>query len=100
MHRLMDAQTIRISMPNTEQNKAQWVVFIGDEMAELKFDTEGITDCPMNGRATQEECLGCKYYRQYDLPWGVEIACIYEDVFPELKDFAGLEDCIYSKEAK
>ena len=48
-------------------------------MTEISFDTEGVTDCPMNGKAKPEECFGCNYCKvdSDDL-----IArCIYENVF-------------------
>jgi len=48
-------------------------------MRELKFDTEGITSCPMNEIATREDCMDCKYLDIRE----TEMACIYEDVFPE-----------------
>jgi hypothetical protein len=55
-------------------------------MKEITFDTEGITDCPMNGKVTRWECFGCKYrkiYPKYDFLADV---CIYEDVFVELAE--------------
>ena len=57
-------------------------------MTEISFDTEGVTDCPMNGKATIDECMECIYCK----PLGnivaslSDVRCIYEDVFPELKD--------------
>jgi len=48
-------------------------------MTELKFDTEGITDCPMNGVATAQECIDCIYHKAHE---NVD-ECIYEDIFSE-----------------
>ena len=50
-------------------------------MTELIFDGEGVTDCPMNGKATKVECACCDYLKDNG-----GASCIYEDVFPELKD--------------
>ena len=51
----------------------------GGEMTEISFDTEGVTDCPMNGKAKPEECFGCNYCK---VDSGDLIAkCIYENVF-------------------
>lgn len=47
-------------------------------MTELKFDTEGITDCPMKGKATSMECLDCIYRKVTEV-----IECIYKDIFTE-----------------
>ena len=57
-------------------------------MTEISFDTEGVTDCPMNGEATINECRECKYLKSfaYGNETGFGADCIYEDVFPELKD--------------
>jgi len=63
-------------------------------MTILKFDTEGITSCPMNEIATKEECLKCGYIKGLiNFEEGnmkivncyVEggLICIYKDVFPE-----------------
>ena len=53
-------------------------------MTELKFDTEGITDCPMEkGRATWEECEQCIYCKPYEID-GVQ--CIYKDIFTKEKE--------------
>ena len=54
-------------------------------MTELKFDTEGKTDCPMKGKATSKECLDCIYRIQtpkmsHD---GYIEGCIYKDIFTE-----------------
>jgi len=48
-------------------------------MIKLTYDTEGITSCPMNGTATWEECMDCKYCEI----WENEAACRYKDEFPE-----------------
>ena len=50
----------------------------GGEMTEIKFDTEGITDCPMSETATREECLDCIYRKVTEV-----IECIYKDIFTE-----------------
>ena len=50
-------------------------------MTILEFDTEGITDCPMNGRAKPEECFGCNYCKVNSSD--LIARCIYKDVFVE-----------------
>lgn len=45
-------------------------------MTELKFDTEGITDCPMSEKATREECIDCIYRKVSEAN-----ECVYRDVF-------------------
>ena len=52
----------------------------GGEVTELKFNTEGKTDCPMKkGKATREECLDC-IYRKMSHDGYIE-SCIYKDIF-------------------
>lgn len=53
-------------------------------MIELKFDTEGITDCPMNELVTRDECLDCQYFGGFSPHW--QALCNYGDNFPEPKE--------------
>ena len=60
-------------------------------MIELKFDTEGITSCPMNETATKEKCIRrCAYYgwstsgvsAKNPIAEVIDL-CSYSDKFPE-----------------
>jgi len=51
-------------------------------MTIITFDTEGITYCPMSGRATMRECVKCNYCKGFTDP-NCSCLCIFEDVFPE-----------------
>ena len=46
---------------------------------QIKFDTEGVANCPMNEVATIEECLACNYHKESN----GQDTCIYDQVFPE-----------------
>lgn len=46
----------------------------------IRFDAEGIANCPDRGAATIEECLSCKYRKPTN---NGEDTCIFEYVFPE-----------------
>ena len=50
-------------------------------MTELKFNTEGKTDCPMKGKATPWDCSACIYYKWDDD--NRRSICIYKDIFTE-----------------
>jgi len=62
-------------------------------MTILKFDTEGITSCPMNETATKKECWDCKYYKEIKtgrfglsgVTWYMP-TCTYKDVFLEKEE--------------
>ena len=49
----------------------------------IEYDAEGITNCPMNGIATREECMVCRCFK--GLRTYFEGECAYDAVYSEPK---------------